>query len=356
MNIQNWFMGVVEEEMDPREMGRVKVRCFGYHSPDRKLLPTKDLPWTQTIFPVTAGPATGSAGSSPALKIGSIVFGAFYDGNELQDGIILGTVPGGVLKQANYDPVTEVGYGSEFGPFGPGIPEGAGSNEVTLDAASVGVVAPEIASVEPKKYADPTEVPSSAASGIAAKALKEVKEGVKEINGTNKGKGIQKYWSATSAGEGGYGQIWCAAFACWVVKEGSGLPKDKLPTSAFSNNWIDEWARTNTDLVEVYYAAPNASSIKPGDILVRRKVGDSHGHVSIVTKGTDSAGNFQTVDGNSGNAVRTVTRKTNSLSHRHYILRIKKTNIPPNNGEPQNDLPTGPGLDTGGGLFQFPNT
>ena len=26
-----WFVGVVEDRMDPNFLGRVKVRCFGYH-------------------------------------------------------------------------------------------------------------------------------------------------------------------------------------------------------------------------------------------------------------------------------------------------------------------------------------
>ena len=30
-----WFMGVVEDRMDPEMMGRVRVRCFGFHTESR---------------------------------------------------------------------------------------------------------------------------------------------------------------------------------------------------------------------------------------------------------------------------------------------------------------------------------
>ena len=40
-----WFAGVVEDRQDPLKLGRVRVRCLGYHTDDRNVLPTEDLPW-----------------------------------------------------------------------------------------------------------------------------------------------------------------------------------------------------------------------------------------------------------------------------------------------------------------------
>ena len=40
----NWWIGCVEDRMDPEKMGRCKVRIFGYHTDNKQLLPTKDLP------------------------------------------------------------------------------------------------------------------------------------------------------------------------------------------------------------------------------------------------------------------------------------------------------------------------
>jgi len=52
----SWFTGVIEDINDPMEMGRYRVRCFGYHNDDKskdKGIPTEDLPWAMTMLPVT---------------------------------------------------------------------------------------------------------------------------------------------------------------------------------------------------------------------------------------------------------------------------------------------------------------
>jgi len=128
MNLENWFMGVVEDDSDPLRMGRVKVRCYGYHTPDRSLLPSEDLPWTQTIHPVTAGPGNGGSGTSPTPLLNSIVFGVFYDGNDRQTALILGILPGGNLPNSQYDSVTGTGFGVPNPTLGPAIPS-AGHEE-----------------------------------------------------------------------------------------------------------------------------------------------------------------------------------------------------------------------------------
>lgn len=84
-----WFIGEVEEREDPLKVGRVKVRCFGWHSRDKEELPTKDLPWAQTIQPVTA-PAAAPSG----LTVGIWVFGFFMDGDKAQRPMIMGQIPG----------------------------------------------------------------------------------------------------------------------------------------------------------------------------------------------------------------------------------------------------------------------
>ena len=48
-----WFVGVVESRNDPAKLGRVQVRCLGYHTEDLIELPTKDLPWAHVMHPVT---------------------------------------------------------------------------------------------------------------------------------------------------------------------------------------------------------------------------------------------------------------------------------------------------------------
>jgi hypothetical protein len=89
-NITNYtqlkhFIGVVEDRKDPLKLGRVRVRCIGYHTKDLNNIPTNSLPWavvlynTKEIYPP---------------KDGSWVFGFFQDGEEAQFPIVLGYMPG----------------------------------------------------------------------------------------------------------------------------------------------------------------------------------------------------------------------------------------------------------------------
>ena len=41
-----WFVGVVEDRNDPQQIGRVRVRCLGYHTEDVIALPTACLLYT----------------------------------------------------------------------------------------------------------------------------------------------------------------------------------------------------------------------------------------------------------------------------------------------------------------------
>jgi len=48
-----WFTGVVEDRNDPSKLGRVRVRCLGFHTDDLVDIPTADLPWATVMHPVT---------------------------------------------------------------------------------------------------------------------------------------------------------------------------------------------------------------------------------------------------------------------------------------------------------------
>jgi len=84
----NWWVGVVEDRMDPLKMGRCRVRIFGHHTENKKLLPTEDLPWAQTILPTNA-----SQSFSPP-KEGEFVTGYFLDGDSAQTPVMTGVIPG----------------------------------------------------------------------------------------------------------------------------------------------------------------------------------------------------------------------------------------------------------------------
>ena len=103
-----WFTGVVEDRNDPNKVGRVRVRALGHHTSNTTILPTADLPWAHCMLPSTSAGISGLGQSATGLVEGSWVLGYFRDGNERQEMIVLGTLPGypAELSQAGgfYDP------------------------------------------------------------------------------------------------------------------------------------------------------------------------------------------------------------------------------------------------------------
>lgn len=89
-----WFMGVVEDRYDPEQMGRVKVRIFGQHTADTTLIPTEDLPWAHVMMPSNSASISGIGHSPTGLVEGSWVVGFFADGENCQDPIVMGSLPG----------------------------------------------------------------------------------------------------------------------------------------------------------------------------------------------------------------------------------------------------------------------
>jgi len=89
-----WFAGVVEDRQDPLKLGRVRVRCLGYHTEDKKVLPTSDLPWAHPLLPITSSGISGIGHTPLGLLEGSWVIGFFRDADTKQDAVILGSLPG----------------------------------------------------------------------------------------------------------------------------------------------------------------------------------------------------------------------------------------------------------------------
>lgn len=89
-----WWFGVVEDRNDPLKLGRVRVRCYNYHTEDKGQVPTNTLHWAQPIQPITSG-AMGDIGTSPTgIVEGTWVVGFFADGKEYQRPIVMGTLAG----------------------------------------------------------------------------------------------------------------------------------------------------------------------------------------------------------------------------------------------------------------------
>lgn len=91
-----WWIGVVEDRQDPEQLGRVRVRCFGWHTDNKSLVPTDSLPWAHTVIPVNSPNAY-------TPKEGDMVFGFFMDGDNAQNPMVVGILPGKPGQKPNYE-------------------------------------------------------------------------------------------------------------------------------------------------------------------------------------------------------------------------------------------------------------
>ena len=82
-----WWVGVIENRVDPLRVGRCQVRIFGWHNENPTILPTKDLPWAQAMIPLN-----NSKHISPPAS-GEWVLGFFMDGDAGQIPIVFGVMP-----------------------------------------------------------------------------------------------------------------------------------------------------------------------------------------------------------------------------------------------------------------------
>lgn len=90
----NWWVGVVEDRNDPEKLGRVRVRIFGYHTDNRAVLPTEELPWAIIMQPTTSAAISGIGSAPVGLMTGSWCVGFFLDGDDMQQPMIMGSIGG----------------------------------------------------------------------------------------------------------------------------------------------------------------------------------------------------------------------------------------------------------------------
>lgn len=298
MIISNWFTAVVEDINDPLQMGRVRVRCFNYHSGSQTDIPTQDLPWATCILPVTCAATSGIGQSATGLVPGTWVFGFFRDGNELQDPVVIGSI---ASATASFPDGVGRGFADPNGFFpltvGNDIPGGASTGGYGVSSAFSGQVASGATfngvtnagtTGESTFYDTPAlmEVNGSISKVIEA-ARSQI--GVVETS-PNRGPGIQKYWSATDNASA-YGSAYCAAFACWCIKQSGILSEADRPKTAGAFAY-EIWARSKSPKVAI---RGNPKTIRAGDILVW-----SFSHIGIASTDSDASGNFTSIDGNTG--------------------------------------------------------
>jgi len=105
----NFYIGVIEDRQDPKEMGRVRVRVLGLHSDDRvNDVPINMLPWSMVVHPANA---SSTSGGISQLVEGTWVLVMYLD-ETMQDPIVLGSLPSTVGPQK---PDYDKGFSDPFG-------------------------------------------------------------------------------------------------------------------------------------------------------------------------------------------------------------------------------------------------
>lgn len=87
-----WFVGDVIDIDDPMHLGRMKIRIHGIHSESKIDIPDDDLPWAQILVSSNQG-GTGVMGNILGIKLNSLVFGFFLDGQNSQQPVVVGSLP-----------------------------------------------------------------------------------------------------------------------------------------------------------------------------------------------------------------------------------------------------------------------
>jgi len=118
-----WWIGEVEDNEDPLQLGRVKVRVLNYYtSPDGSSatkLPTDDLPWATVLQGTDQAGNDGQGQSSGQLQPGAIVMGFFMDGEDAQMPLVMGVIRGNKNQKKS---------GKKFLFTGLDIPNGVAPN------------------------------------------------------------------------------------------------------------------------------------------------------------------------------------------------------------------------------------
>ena len=91
-NLFRVYRGIVEDNNSPSKDGRVKVRIFGIHSEDKKLVPTDTLPWAEIMQPLSFGYGSG-IGITSVPRTGSWVF-VILENDNPNNPIVIGGVAG----------------------------------------------------------------------------------------------------------------------------------------------------------------------------------------------------------------------------------------------------------------------
>lgn len=88
-----FYKGVIEDNNDPLQMGRVRVRLLGIHSINTTDVPVNTLPWANVLQPLSFGGFNSGIGISSVPIQGTWVW-CFVDFEDINNITVLGAISG----------------------------------------------------------------------------------------------------------------------------------------------------------------------------------------------------------------------------------------------------------------------
>ena len=298
---------------DPLRLGRVKVRCIGYHTQDRDQLPTEDLPWATVLHPITS-PGISGVGTNPFLIEGTTVFGFFLDAHDKQHPVILGCFAGRDAPGASSD----YRVSSRTGATGPTLADAEPyeqTGEVEDDAEDV-VTCAENGVFGPSTIDDRGRTIYS--NYIEGKSNSNIRGLLKEYGGP----GVARYVGNKSDSQ----LLWCAAWASAALNRCGFKSPNTTGSQVFGTNasQYGDVIATGKDF--------SVDKLKKGDVIVYKwpAGSGSTGHVGFYTGESKP---FTDVDnkpavrigvlgGNQSNALSSKLMGTKDIA---YVVRPKRT-------------------------------
>jgi uncharacterized protein (TIGR02594 family) len=261
MNNNMFLVGVVEDIMDPMQLGRVRTRWLSIHSENKTKLPTKSLPWCNVLNSVHSASISGVGISPVGMVNGTMVFGLPID-EGMQEFIILGTLAGNRSIYIN----SSVGFNDPDGLYPRSGIQGdinfrAGGNaDSGSNAAASGIISDVVSSAIPGAK-DPT-VPDKVIDPTAYKDTPWMPFAMAEI-GVNEKDNVDRIKEFHTVGGGLMREpsvAWCSSFCGWSLSK----VNIKGTRSAASRSYLTYGSSVGTDKVPygaiAVFGVPNSGS------------------------------------------------------------------------------------------------
>lgn len=295
---REFLYGIVEDVMDPVQLGRVRVRWIGIHSDDTTQLPTNLLPWCQPLMPFTSAFISGIGQAPVGIVPGTMVFGIPAD-DGYQEFIILGTMGGNRRAYGN----PNNGFNDPSGNYPTAGVAGdinvkAGGNGDTGSSFNVSnsmiqTTIPKSSDPEvPPKQLDPNAYKDTPWMPVAQSQI-----GINELDNPDK---IRTYHQVGGGLMREPTVAWCAAFVGWCLAQ-VGINGTK---SAASRSYLK------------YGKSVGTTNVPFGSIAVFGVPNSGQGHVAFVQQ--DNGSTLTCIGGNQSDK-----------SHRSGGM-VSKSNIPKN--------------------------